>query len=937
MMRKFVLYIILMLSFGLCFGDRFFAYQEHQYEKILNGIPEHPLKIRRDTVINRLKSFHSGQQAEIIGFLENLMSSGQVYSFEPLWIADIIIFHTNIETYDYIRAIYSNYSFSIDNLQYAEISDILSTDEILSLPPDTVYWNLDSLDIPIVWKTYGSYGSGVLVATLDTGTEPWHKEFSDKIWNNPKEGIVYDSTDADTNGYIDDIWGFNFYDTTSHPYDDRGHGTHVCGTILGKHGIGIAPDADILSVKVLNHRGRGYPSDVWRATQYVTAMDAQVANYSIGWRDTSTVIRNAWRTVMKNAITAGLIIVVAAGNEGGRYGAPRNLRLPGEVPEVITVGAVDTILNLAPFSSVGPVEWPDYTYPSGLLKPDIVAPGVSIYSACPSGNYYLSNGTSMAAPHITGICALLKQFYPEITHDEIKAAIESSAVDKGPFGKDSLYGSGLVDLFEAYNEIGDWNEIDWSSTKKGTLIVEPFSLRFFGDSGTIRLPDSSERLIFFCENYEPETVNFNPSETLYSFSLSAATEFVIYTGIMDFETGDPIDAMVIFNDDTVEVDGFDEISIANFPTMVWATAEGYSMDSFSIDTDDECLFLFLHSCINFEDAVFTAHTGDWEWGDPTSGPKAARSGDNLWATSLADTYSNSSDSWLKSPWYDVDSSAALFIWQWFYSEATKTGFWDGGNVSANFGDGWEVIYPIGDYTCWLDDYNKVMPWQAAFSGVNMGNQWHQRIFDLQIAESCSVRIGFHFSSDDNTPYDGWYIDDFCLAKRTVREPIITDIIINRDTVWALAYGVSASLAEIELNIGDTLDLAMDQLSCDTFMIILTGDPGDTITFQVKATDEDGRTDTQPPETTLIAIIPPVNIIEAKNVNKTFNIKQLGNTIVFQGENALIEIFDTRGRKIFEKKITKNEILSWQPEISGIYIIRIKDNSSIITRKVKFIK
>ena len=125
-----------MLSFGLCFGDRFIAYQEHQYEKVLNGIPEHPLKIRRDTVIDRLKSFHSKQQAEIIGFLENLMSSGQVYSFEPLWIADIIIFHTNIETYDYIRAIYSNYSFSIDNLQYAELSDtdILSTDEILSLP-----------------------------------------------------------------------------------------------------------------------------------------------------------------------------------------------------------------------------------------------------------------------------------------------------------------------------------------------------------------------------------------------------------------------------------------------------------------------------------------------------------------------------------------------------------------------------------------------------------------------------------------------------------------------------------------------------------------------------------------------------------------------------------------------------------------------------------
>ena len=195
---------------------------------------------------------------------------------------------------------------------------------------------------------------------------------------------------------------------------------------------------------------------------------------------------------------------------------------------------------------------------------------------------------------------------------------------------------------------------------------------------------------------------------------------------------------------------------------------------------------------------------DWEWGNIISGPGYAHSGEYIWATGLIDTYSNSSNSWLTSNWTYIGKSASISIWHWFDCEATNRGFWDGGNISVNYGMGWQDIYPIEDYPCHLDDYNEIMPWEPAFSGTLTGNYWHKSVFPLHsFTPPCSVRIGFHFSSDDNTTRYGWAIDDVCIAARTEREPLVRWFDVHGDTVYIAAYGVRAQITSTEIPVSYT--------------------------------------------------------------------------------------------------------------------------------------
>src|SRR5262249_15534535 len=147
-------------------------------------------------------------------------------------------------------------------------------------------------------------------------------------------------------------------------------------------------------------------------------------------------------------------MVIAAGNEG--FGnEPDNVRTPGDVPRVITVGATDCSDALASFSSRGPVTWQnvppynDYAFPPGLIKPDVSAPGVDTISHNFCNGYTTLSGTSMATPHTAGTVALMVSNDPSISHDDIKQILQDTAIDLGAPGKDNEYGSGRVDAFAA--------------------------------------------------------------------------------------------------------------------------------------------------------------------------------------------------------------------------------------------------------------------------------------------------------------------------------------------------------------------------------------------------------------------------------------------------------------------------------------------------------
>ena len=233
--------------------------------------------------------------------------------------------------------------------------------------------------------------------------------------------------------------------------DDMGHGTHVAGIVgASGTGTGVAPDVSFLAFKVLGQFGSGSFSDVIAGIERATDPDgdpntddgADIINLSLGSRgDPDDPVSKA----VDAAVDLGVVVVVSAGNSGSSY---QTIGSPGVARKAITVGASDNTDAIASFSSRGPVpgEW--------AIKPDIVAPGVSILSTVPTegvlgdpSGFRRLSGTSMSAPHIAGAAALIKQLHPTRTPDVIKTNLMNTALD---LGHDAYtQGAGRVQLPEA--------------------------------------------------------------------------------------------------------------------------------------------------------------------------------------------------------------------------------------------------------------------------------------------------------------------------------------------------------------------------------------------------------------------------------------------------------------------------------------------------------
>ena len=210
--------------------------------------------------------------------------------------------------------------------------------------------------------------------------------------------------------------------------------------------MGVAPSAKLLAYKVLSSGGSGSSSGVIAGIEMATDPDgnpntddgADVISMSLGgWGNPDDPTSQAVDT----ASDAGTVVVVAAGNSGPDK---ETIDSPGCARKAITVGASDKSDVIAAFSSRGPVVWNDEV----LIKPDVLAPGVSIYSTYLGGGYATFSGTSMATPHVAGAAALLLQGHPDWSPEEVKSALSSTTVDL----KYDLYdqGSGRIDVLNAY-------------------------------------------------------------------------------------------------------------------------------------------------------------------------------------------------------------------------------------------------------------------------------------------------------------------------------------------------------------------------------------------------------------------------------------------------------------------------------------------------------
>jgi subtilisin len=286
----------------------------------------------------------------------------------------------------------------------------------------------------------GNTGTDVKIGIIDTGIDYTHPDLAANMGANPDE-VPGNDIDDDQNDLVDDVIGYDFVNGDSDPWDDHGHGTHVAGITAAQAGnggvIGVAPNAKIFALKVLDAEGSGSFGAVIAALDWAVSESLDVVNLSLGsTRDPGTAVETAFA----NAEAAGLVIVAAAGNSGKPTGKGNRVEYPARYPSVIAVAATDSSDIRASFSSTGETV-------------ELAAPGYNVYSALPGG-YGVKSGTSMAAPHVAGVAALAVWEEKNVHGEQwsnavVRQKLIDTADDLGDAGLDPWYGWGLVDAAEA--------------------------------------------------------------------------------------------------------------------------------------------------------------------------------------------------------------------------------------------------------------------------------------------------------------------------------------------------------------------------------------------------------------------------------------------------------------------------------------------------------
>ena len=387
---------------------------------------------RRTAVVAELRSTAENSQQGILDWLQAAHLHGVVSGYKPLWIVNAVSVEAQSETIWDLAARPDVGLIRQDSIH--ALDDDLSSLQVLSstLTSGSVQWNVARVGADRVWNELGITGRGIVVANLDSGVDWQHpallsqyRGYSDKGWPT-HTGNWFCSTDE---GYV-------------YPGDGLGHGTQTMGIMVGQNGVGVAPGAQWIAAKVFDNQGIGYDSWIHEGFQWVLApggdpaLAPDVVNCSWG----STIgAREEFLPDVQALRSAGIVPIFSAGNSGP---AEETIHSPGSYAESIAVGATDQDDLIARFSGRGPSPWDE-------VKPELCAPGVGIWSTRPGGSLGEGSGTSMAAPHVAGLVALILEAKPALSIDDVESAFTASARAMGEGQPNNTYGWGVVDGFAA--------------------------------------------------------------------------------------------------------------------------------------------------------------------------------------------------------------------------------------------------------------------------------------------------------------------------------------------------------------------------------------------------------------------------------------------------------------------------------------------------------
>ncbi len=435
-------------------------------------------KVQRTAVVNEFKAHSNVSQISLLSFLQAEEKKGNVSDISSLWISNSIVCRANR---DIIVEVANRADVAMIGLN-KEVQMLCNTVEndmpqtVATISSKSPYPHVSQVNAPQVWEQ-GYTGKNVVVAILDSGINDEHCDLKDHLWQG------YADTDGD--GEADDvIHGWNYISNNANIKDDYGHGTHCAGIICGDGTVGniagVAPDATLMTLKIVNRSGGGSPAQMIKGIQFAVENGASILSISSGFKASqiNDAAKENLRRAFEAALEAGVIAFVAAGNDGNSYGAPNNVDFPAACPppylhpdqlanagglsSVVCVGAVNANDEYATFSSQGPVtwkgtEWNDYIYDTnkiGLIRPDICAPGDFIYSLKHDENdkYKINEGTSQATPCVAGVAALMLEKNNTLTPADICRIMENTA-KKLSEKKNNLTGSGRVDALKAVEAV----------------------------------------------------------------------------------------------------------------------------------------------------------------------------------------------------------------------------------------------------------------------------------------------------------------------------------------------------------------------------------------------------------------------------------------------------------------------------------------------------
>lgn len=290
------------------------------------------------------------------------------------------------------------------DVEYVELDTEVCIDEIPGVYSDgEVTWGIARIEADTVQDKYNCTGTGVKIAVIDTGIDYLHPDLASNYCG-----------------------GYDFVNGDADPMDDAGHGTHVAGTIAavddGVGVTGVAPNSDVYALKALDSQGVGLVSDIDAAIDWAIDNEVGVICMSLG----GSTDFLSMQSLCQKAYDSDIVIVAAAGNGFGG-----NVSYPAAYDSVIAVSATSVFDNYASFSNIGE-------------EIELAAPGANIYSTSLAGEYESKSGTSMAAPHVSGVVALLLGADSTLGPAEVRGILDSTATDLGDEGKDIYFGNGLV-------------------------------------------------------------------------------------------------------------------------------------------------------------------------------------------------------------------------------------------------------------------------------------------------------------------------------------------------------------------------------------------------------------------------------------------------------------------------------------------------------------